>query len=120
MAIPLTLSSALSPPAVPVARAQDLATSGKGTITLDPSDPTIIIGNGTAFLKDFATPRCQIMLPRQLGNVSVEVTEVLEDGKLRIKKEFPKKAAEGWREKGDKGVTYKVSFRRISLSALIC
>ncbi|ORY58696.1 hypothetical protein BCR35DRAFT_271133, partial [Leucosporidium creatinivorum] len=93
---------------IPVARAQDLAISGKGTISLSPSDPTIILGNGTSFLTDFSTPRCQIMLPRQLGNVSVEVVEVLEEGKLRIKKEFAKKAMEGLREKGEKGVSYKI------------
>lgn len=50
------------------------------------------------------------MLPRNLGNVSVEVVEVLEEGKLRIKKEFAKKAMEGLREKGEKGVSYKVGF----------
>lgn len=56
------------------------------------------------------------MLPRNLGNVSVEVVEVLEEGKLRIKKEFAKKAMEGLREKGEKGVSYKVCTRaRVSL-----
>lgn len=52
------------------------------------------------------------MLPRQLGSVSVEVAEVLEDGKLKLKKEFNKKAMEGLKAKGESGVAYKVRRRK--------
>ncbi|KAM0792271.1 hypothetical protein ACM66B_004963 [Microbotryomycetes sp. NB124-2] len=93
---------------IPVARAQDLATAGKGSITISPDDPTIIVGTDTQFTKEFATPRCQIMLPRQLGSVAVEVTEVVDDTHIKIKKEFNKKAAEGLRAKGSAGVSFKV------------
>ncbi|GAA5921762.1 hypothetical protein JCM1841_001852 [Sporobolomyces salmonicolor] len=92
---------------IPVARAQDYAFAGTGTITLSPSDPTIIVGSSTSFLKDFSKPRSQIMLPRSLGSVSVEVVEVLSDTELRIKKELPKKAAEGLKDKSQ-GVAYKI------------
>lgn len=95
---------------VPVARAQDMAVSGKGQIVISDEDPLIIVGKGTSFKTQFATPRCQIMLPRQLGNVSVEVLEVIDDEHLKIKKEFSKRAAEGLKAKGEAGVPYKVSY----------
>ncbi|KDE08118.1 hypothetical protein MVLG_01599 [Microbotryum lychnidis-dioicae p1A1 Lamole] len=94
---------------IPVARAQDLATPGKGTITLSPDDPTVVIGHGaTEFMKSFAQARSQIMLPRSLGSVSVEIAEVMDDHKLRLKKEFNKKVRDGWMDKGAEGVAYKV------------
>jgi glycerol-3-phosphate O-acyltransferase/dihydroxyacetone phosphate acyltransferase len=93
---------------VPVARAQDSAYNGAGTITLSPNDSTVIIGNGTTFVKDFSQSRWQIMLPRSLNSVSVEVVEVISDTEMRIKKEFPKKATESLRAKSD-GTSYKVS-----------
>ncbi|GAA5931927.1 uncharacterized protein JCM15063_001605, partial [Sporobolomyces koalae] len=92
---------------IPVARAQDSAYNGTGTITLSPTDSTIIIGNGTSFTKDFSQSRWQIMLPRSLNNVSIEVVEVISDTEMRIKKEFPKKATEALREKAE-GTAYKV------------
>ncbi|SCV74439.1 BQ2448_8078 [Microbotryum intermedium] len=94
---------------IPVARAQDLATPGKGTITLSPDDPTIVIGHGaTEFTKSCAQARSQIMLPRSLGSVSIEIAEVMDDHKLRLKKEFNKKVRDGWKDKGAEGVAYKV------------
>ncbi|KAK4058869.1 Glycerol-3-phosphate/dihydroxyacetone phosphate acyltransferase [Microbotryomycetes sp. JL221] len=93
---------------IPVARAQDLATSGQGTISLSNDDATVIVGNNTQFTKDFNSPRCQIMLPRSLGSVAVEVTEVIDDTHLKIKKEFNKKAAEGLKSTGTEGTRYKV------------
>ncbi|GAA5987840.1 hypothetical protein JCM5350_003167 [Sporobolomyces pararoseus] len=92
---------------IPVARAQDSAYNGAGTITLSPKDSTIIIGTGTSFKKDFSQSRWQIMLPRTLNSVSVEVVEVLSDTEMRIKKEFPKKATESLKSKPD-GTSYKV------------
>ncbi|KAK4053779.1 Glycerol-3-phosphate/dihydroxyacetone phosphate acyltransferase [Microbotryomycetes sp. JL201] len=93
---------------IPVARAQDLATAGKGTISVSSDDPTVIVGTDTQFTKDFGSPRCQIMLPRSLGSVAVEVTEVVDDTHLKIKKEFNKKAVEGLKAKGGAGVAFKV------------
>lgn len=49
------------------------------------------------------------MLPRQLGGVSAEVVEVMDDTHLRIKKEFPKKAVDGMRESS---TAYKVGTQR--------
>ncbi|GAA5954484.1 hypothetical protein JCM3765_004471 [Sporobolomyces pararoseus] len=92
---------------IPVARAQDSAYNGAGTITLSPNDSTIIIGTGTTFKKDFSQSRWQIMLPRTLNSVSVEVVEVISDTEMRIKKEFPKKATESLKSKPD-GTSYKV------------
>ncbi|GAA6016878.1 hypothetical protein JCM11491_006898 [Sporobolomyces phaffii] len=92
---------------IPVARAQDSAYNGVGTITLSASDPTIITGTDTTFVKDFSQARWQIMLPRALNSVSVEVVEVISDTEMRIKKEFPKKATESLRAKPE-GTAYKV------------
>ncbi|GAA5904898.1 uncharacterized protein JCM6883_004903 [Sporobolomyces salmoneus] len=92
---------------IPVARAQDSAYNGVGTISLSENDSTIILGNGTTFVKDFSQPRWQIMLPRSLNSVSVEVVEVISDTEMRIKKEFPKKATESLRAKPE-GTSYKV------------
>lgn len=92
---------------IPVARAQDSAYNGVGTVTLSPEDSTIVIGTGTTFKKDFAQSRWQIMLPRALNSVSVEVVEVISDTEMRIKKEFPKKATESLKSKPE-GTPYKV------------
>ncbi|GAA6064453.1 hypothetical protein JCM10212_005202 [Sporobolomyces blumeae] len=92
---------------IPVARAQDSAYNGAGTIALSESDPTVVKGTNTTFRKDFSESRWQIMLPRSLGSASVEVVEVISDTELKIKKEFPKKATESLRSKPD-GTTYKV------------
>ncbi|GAA5985148.1 hypothetical protein JCM11641_005465 [Rhodosporidiobolus odoratus] len=92
---------------IPVARAQDSAFAGSGTISLSPDDTLVIIGDGTSFTKDFAKPRSQILLPRNLGSVTAEVVEVISDTELRLKKEFAKKALEGLKEKSE-GVAFKV------------
>jgi glycerol-3-phosphate O-acyltransferase/dihydroxyacetone phosphate acyltransferase len=97
--------------AVPVDRAQDLAKSGPGKITLSPEDPLVVIGEGTKFTELFKSARAQIMLPRELGGVSSEVTEVIDDTHLRLKKEFSKKAADALREKPS---SYKVSTQSAS------
>lgn len=93
--------------AVPVARAQDSAFAGKGTIKLSDSDPCIIIGEGTSFTKDFEKPRSQVLLPRNLGSSTAEVVEVISDTELRLKKEFNRKATEGLKEKSE-GSSFKV------------
>ncbi|GAA6027037.1 hypothetical protein JCM8097_006059 [Rhodosporidiobolus ruineniae] len=92
---------------IPVARAQDYAFAGTGTISLSPDDPLTVLGKGTSFLKDFSKPRSQILLPRNLGSVTAEVVEVVSDTELKLKKEFAKKAVEGLKAKPE-GVSYKV------------
>ncbi|GAA5938398.1 hypothetical protein JCM3775_000881 [Rhodotorula graminis] len=92
---------------IPVARAQDSAFAGKGTIKLSDSDPCIIIGEGTSFTKDFEKPRSQVLLPRNLGSSTAEVVEVISDTELRLKKEFNRKATEGLKEKSE-GSSFKV------------
>lgn len=69
----------------------------------------VIVGHGTSFKTQFAEPRCQIMLPRQFGNVSVEVLEVIDDEHLKVKKEFSKRAVEGLKAKAEAGCSFKVS-----------
>lgn len=49
------------------------------------------------------------MLPRQFGNVSVEVLEVIDDEHLKVKKEFSKRAVEGLKAKAEAGCSFKVS-----------
>lgn len=49
------------------------------------------------------------MLNRALGNAAAEVVEVLDDNKLRIKKEFNKKATDGLKLKPE-GSVYKVRY----------
>ncbi|CAG8606968.1 996_t:CDS:2, partial [Acaulospora morrowiae] len=73
--------------AIPVARPQDLAERGKGKIFLEDrvSDPTRITGIGTEFKKQLKV-RGQIALPNDLG--SSEITEIISDVELRVKKEF--------------------------------
>ncbi|KAL8291488.1 hypothetical protein RQP46_002466 [Phenoliferia psychrophenolica] len=91
---------------IPVARAQDMATTGAGTLSLDPSDPLVVVGFGTNFVTDFA-PRKQIMLGKQLGNACAEIVEVIDETHLRIKKEFKDKVAEALRVKPE-GLPYKI------------
>lgn len=68
-------------------RAQDEAKLGTGYLSLSHDDPCLIIGHGTKFLSELA-PKMQIMLPKSLGSSMAEVTEVLTDTSLRIRKEF--------------------------------
>ncbi|KAJ6630769.1 glycerol-3-phosphate O-acyltransferase [Mycena sp. CBHHK59/15] len=72
---------------IPVARAADSASRGTGCIRLPPDDPCLVLGIGTCFLSEFA-PRMQIMLNKSMNSLVAEVTEVLSDTELRIKKEF--------------------------------
>ncbi|BGP30137.1 Glycerol-3-phosphate/dihydroxyacetone phosphate acyltransferase [Rhodotorula toruloides] len=92
---------------IPVARAQDYAFAGQGTISLSPSDPLTILGTGTNFTKDFSKPRSQLLLPRNLGSSTAEVVEVVSDTELKLKKEFSKKALDALKERED-GVAFKV------------
>lgn len=84
-----------------------MASSGTGTLTISPDDPLLVIGFGTKFTTEFE-PRRQIMLSKAYGNASAEIVEVLDDGKMRIKKEFSKKAVDGMQAK-ETGVPFKVS-----------
>ena len=68
-------------------RAQDEAKSGSGYISLSEDDPCLIIGHGTKFLSELS-PKMQIMLPKSLGSSLAEVSEILSDTSLRIRKEF--------------------------------
>jgi glycerol-3-phosphate O-acyltransferase/dihydroxyacetone phosphate acyltransferase len=72
---------------VPVHRAADEAKTGSGLIFLDDTDPCLVRGAATRFTSE-CPPKSQIMLPKGLGSVVAEVTEVLSDTELRIKREF--------------------------------
>lgn len=54
------------------------------------------------------------MLARALGNAAAEVIEVLDDSRLKIKKELNKKVTEGLKLKPE-GSTYKVSIHLIQI-----
>lgn len=58
-----------------------------GRVWLSPDDPCLILGDGTRFLSDFS-PRMQIMLPKSLNSLVAEVSEVVSDTELKIKREF--------------------------------
>lgn len=72
---------------VPVTRAADDAKPGTGKIRLAPDDPFVVLGEGTKFLSEF-TPKMQIMLPRSVGSSVAEVTLVISDTEMKIKREF--------------------------------
>ncbi|KAJ6606886.1 glycerol-3-phosphate O-acyltransferase [Mycena sp. CBHHK59/15] len=72
---------------IPVARAADEMKPGTGRVRLSPDDPCLVIGEGTRFLTEF-TPRMQIMLPKALDSAAAEVSEIISDTELKIKKEF--------------------------------
>ncbi|PPR03776.1 hypothetical protein CVT24_007494 [Panaeolus cyanescens] len=72
---------------IPVARAADAAKPGLGRVRLSPDDPCIVIGEGTKFLTEFA-PRMQILLPKSVNSAVAEVSEVISDTQLRVKREF--------------------------------
>ncbi|KAJ6596859.1 glycerol-3-phosphate O-acyltransferase [Mycena vulgaris] len=71
---------------IPVSRAADSARPGTGLIRLS-DDPCVVLGYETRFLSEF-TPRMQIMLSKSMNSLVAEVTEVISDTELRIKKEF--------------------------------
>ena len=72
---------------VPVVRAADYATPGTGRIRLSPDDPCTVLGEGTKFLLEL-TPRMQIMLPKSVGSPVAEVTQVISDTELKLKRVF--------------------------------
>lgn len=61
---------------------------------LSPDDPCLVIGEGTKFLTEFS-PRMQILLPKSVNSVVAEVSEVISDTQLRIKKEFGGESGKG-------------------------
>ncbi|KAG5654531.1 hypothetical protein H0H81_001172 [Sphagnurus paluster] len=79
---------------IPVARAADSASPGTGKIWLSPDDPCLILGDGTKFLSEFS-PRMQIMLSKSLGSLVAEVSEVISDTELKIKREFGGESGKG-------------------------
>ncbi|KAG6850236.1 hypothetical protein H0H93_016083 [Arthromyces matolae] len=72
---------------IPVARAADYASTASGRIYLSPDDPCLILGEGTRFSSELK-PRMQIMLSKALNSLVAEVSEVISDTELRIKREF--------------------------------
>ncbi|PPQ78091.1 hypothetical protein CVT25_015625 [Psilocybe cyanescens] len=79
---------------VPVSRAADSATPGSGRVLLSSEDPCLIIGEGTKFLTEFS-PRMQILLPKSVNSALAEVSEVISDTQLRVKKEFGGESGKG-------------------------
>lgn len=83
----LSYASRSHRPEVPVARAADYAMPGTGEIRLSPDDPCTVLGEGTKFLSEFA-PGMQIVLQRSVGSPAAEVTQVISDTELKVKREF--------------------------------
>ncbi|EKM82709.1 hypothetical protein AGABI1DRAFT_34488 [Agaricus bisporus var. burnettii JB137-S8] len=79
---------------IPVARAADSAKPGTGFVWLSPDDPCLVIGEGTQFTKEFST-KMQIMLPKSVNSAVAEVSEILSDTELRIKREFGGESGKG-------------------------
>ncbi|WAR56143.1 hypothetical protein PtB15_6B888 [Puccinia triticina] len=88
---------------ISVTRATDDTKDGSGRIFLSSkeSDPCILQGKNTKFTRELA-PKKQVLLSKQLGFVTVEVVEVLDDCRMRVKKPFPTKVVEALREEGNK------------------
>ncbi|PLW09230.1 hypothetical protein PCANC_22696 [Puccinia coronata f. sp. avenae] len=88
---------------ISVTRATDDAKDGTGRIYLSSkeSDPCILLGKNTKFTRELA-PKKQILLSKQLGFITVEVVEVIDDCRLKVKKPFPNKGIEALREEGNK------------------
>lgn len=101
---------------VPVSRAADSAKPGIGRVCLSPDDPCLVLGTGTKFLSEFK-PKMQIMLPKSLNSPLAEVTEVLSDTELRVKREFGGESGKGTarirervselRQQGEMGLEFK-------------
>lgn len=81
---PRTLTN--TPLLVPVVRAADDAKPGPGRITISSEDPTLVIGYGTSFSK--LAPKMQLMFSKATGFALAEVSEVISDTEVRVKKEF--------------------------------
>ncbi|KAH3685769.1 hypothetical protein WICPIJ_003259 [Wickerhamomyces pijperi] len=75
---------------IPVKRAQDNLKVATGTIELDATNPLKIIGHGTKFTQE-AMVKGLLGLPQSQGNV--EVSQIINDEELLIRKEFKPKAA---------------------------
>lgn len=88
---------------ISVTRATDDAKEGTGRIFLsaEESDPCILLGKNTKFTRELV-PKKQILLSKQLGSITVEVVEVVDDCRLKVKKPFPAKGIEALREEGNK------------------
>ncbi|KAJ7582744.1 glycerol-3-phosphate O-acyltransferase [Mycena floridula] len=87
---------------IPVSRAADLAAPGTGRVSVSAHDPCLVVGHGTKFLADFS-PRMQIMLPKSVTDSPIaEVTEVISDTELRIKREFGGESGKGTAKIRDK------------------
>ncbi|KAH8117421.1 glycerol-3-phosphate O-acyltransferase [Phellopilus nigrolimitatus] len=101
---------------IPVTRAADDAKPGSGVIALSDDDPCLVIGYGTNFRTELK-PKWQIMLPVSLNFLVAEVTEVISDTAVRIKKEFGGESGKGTarvrdkiaeaKENGAAGLEYK-------------
>lgn len=101
---------------VPVARAADSAKPGRGRVWISPDDPCLVYGEGTSFLSEFS-PRMQILLSKSLNSAVAEVSEILSDTELRIKREFGGESGKGTsrikervselRKNGINGLEYK-------------
>jgi glycerol-3-phosphate O-acyltransferase/dihydroxyacetone phosphate acyltransferase len=81
-------------PLVPVARAADSAKPAIGRIWLSPDDPCLVFGEGTQFTKEL-NPKMQIMLSKTVNSAVAEVSEVLSDTELKIKREFGGESGKG-------------------------
>jgi len=71
-----------------------MAKPGSGRILISPDDPCLILGEGTDFLTEFS-PRMQIMLPKSVNSALAEVSEVISNTQLRVKKEFGGESGKG-------------------------
>ena len=71
-----------------------MAKPGAGRVYLSPDDPCLVLGEGTKFLSEFA-PRMQIMLPKSVSSAVAEVSEVISDTELRVKREFGGESGKG-------------------------
>lgn len=91
---PYTAASQLTSSSVPVARAADSARPGTGRIWLSPDDPCLVLGEGTQFTKELSV-KMQVMLPKSVNSAVAEVSEVLSDTELRIKREFGGESGKG-------------------------
>lgn len=85
---------------------------------LSPDDSCTVLGRGTKFLSEF-TPKMQILLPRSVGSPVAEVTLVISDTELKIKREFGGENGKGTsriREKIDEMRTqgvHGIDFKRL-------
>ncbi|KAF8163273.1 glycerol-3-phosphate O-acyltransferase [Crassisporium funariophilum] len=79
---------------IPVSRAADSAKPGAGRIWISPDDACLVLGEGTKFLTEFS-PRMQIMLPKSVNSALAEVSEVISDTEIRVKKEFGGESGKG-------------------------